>query len=74
MVVLVLMESLSGVILRMWLLIPVPDPGDRPIPDDKELPVRYWSGSDPGDVVEVILFELLGTEGRAGGAAAVGAI
>ena len=40
--------------------LPVPDPGDKPIPEDKELPVRYWSGSDPGDVVEAILFEFVG--------------
>ena len=38
----------------------MPDPGDKPIPEDKELPVRYWSGSDPGDVVEAILFEFVG--------------
>ena len=30
----------------------MPDPGDMPMPELRLEPVRYWSGSDPGDVVE----------------------
>jgi hypothetical protein len=43
----VLIESLSGVMLRPRLLRPpaipppVPEPGESPIPEDKEDPVRY---------------------------------